>query len=105
MTQKPPPKDHPVHISGIVRDVCRSCRHEADAEMTQVWEHWNTAVGETIARNAQPAAFRGSTLVVVVSSSVWRQELRYLKATIIENVNTALGQALVKEIKFKVGSL
>ena len=105
MSTKPPPKDRPVHISGIVKDVCRSCRQEADGEMAEVWEHWDRAVGETIARNAQPAAFRGSTLVVKVSSSVWRQELRYLKSTIIDKINAALGQECVKEIKFKVGSL
>ena len=33
----------------------------------------------------------------------WLQQLRFLKADIIGKVNTCLGEALVGEIKFKIG--
>jgi len=94
-----------VHIGSIVNKVFRAARHDADADMMQVWNVWQGVVGNAVAENARPAAFKGNLLLVNVSSSPWLQQLQFLKADIITRLNQALKQELVKEIKFKIGPL
>jgi predicted nucleic acid-binding Zn ribbon protein len=70
-----------------------------------VWPIWNEAVGDTIARNAQPEKIRQGTLFVKVSSPVWMQQLQYLKETVAEKLNHALGKEVVKNLFFFIGSV
>lgn len=94
-----------VHIGSILPDVLRTCRKESDTSMTGVWDVWRGAVGETIAQNTQPAAFKGRILIVHVSSSVWLHQLQFMKIDLVEKINNACGRRLVEEIKFKIGPL
>ena len=71
----------------------------------EVWPIWNSTVGATIARNAQPEKIRNGTLFVKVASSTWMQELQYMKDVISEKLNDSLGRAVVKNIFFYVGKL
>ena len=70
-----------------------------------VWPIWNEAVGDMIARNAQPEKIRQGTLFVKVSSPVWMQQLQYLKETIAEKINRELGKEVVKNIFFVIGKV
>jgi len=70
-----------------------------------VWPIWNEAVGDTIARNAQPEKIRQGTLFVKVSSPVWMQQLQYLKDTIADKINQTLGREVVKNIFFVIGKV
>ncbi|HEY3302223.1 MAG TPA: DUF721 domain-containing protein [Candidatus Binatia bacterium] len=70
-----------------------------------VWPIWNEAVGDTIARNAQPEKIRQGTLFVKVSSPVWMQQLQYLKDTIADKINQTLGKEVVKNIFFVTGKV
>lgn len=94
-----------VHISGIVDNLLKTLRSEPDKEMLRVWSLWDNAVGKTIAENARPAAFKGKLLVVHVISSTWLHQLQFLKKEITTKVNNALGNELIEEIVFKIGSI
>ncbi|MBW2569420.1 MAG: DUF721 domain-containing protein [Deltaproteobacteria bacterium] len=94
-----------VHISGILDNFLRTFRSEPDKEMLRVWSLWDSAVGNTIAENARPAAFKGKLLVVHVSSSTWLYQFQFLKKEIITKVNNALGKELIEEIVFKIGPI
>ncbi len=92
-------------IGGVIGRVLQTCRSGADIELTRIWENWGRVVGEAVAANAQPAAFKGNLLIVHVSSSVWLQQLRFVKADMIGRANAVLGKDLVADIKFKIGPL
>ena len=94
-----------VHIGNIINGVLKQYRTESDFELKAVWRLWDETVGDTIAHNAQPAAFKGNLLIVHVSSSTWIHQLQFLKKDVISRLNSALGKPLLKEIKFKVGPL
>lgn len=94
-----------VHIGNILEDVLKSYRSEADFGLKVIWRLWDTAVGETIAQNAQPAAFKGNLLIVHVSSSTWIHQLQFLKNDLIAALNKDLAQPLLADIKFKIGPL
>jgi hypothetical protein len=70
-----------------------------------VWPIWDQAVGEAVARNAQPEKIRQGTLFVKVSSPIWMQQLQYLKETIAEKINQELGKEVVKNIFFVIGKV
>ena len=65
-----------------------------------VWPHWNDAVGATIARHAQPVRIRRGILCVAVDSSVWMQELQFLKDSIRTQLNTRVGEDVVSDMFF-----
>jgi predicted nucleic acid-binding Zn ribbon protein len=92
-----------VHIGSVINKVLKTQRHEFDEDLTQIWNLWDSAVGEAIAKNARPAAFKGKLLLVHVVSSTWVHELKFLKKDIIKKINEAFGKTLVEEIKFKIG--
>jgi predicted nucleic acid-binding Zn ribbon protein len=91
------------HIGQILKTVLASSRKSPDAQLVQIWQLWDEVVGQVVAENAQPEAFKGSLLLVRVGSSPWAQQLRFMQREIITKVNQALGKELVKEIRFKVG--
>lgn len=92
-------------IGGIINNLLRKYRTESEGRLIDVWRLWDDAVGETIAENARPAAFKGSVLLVHVISPVWIHQLRFMKNDIIARLNDAIGRAVVEEIKFKIGPL
>lgn len=92
------------HIGRILPGLLDSYRPEAEQSMLRVWRLWDRVLGEEIARNARPAAFKGSLLLVYVTSSTWLHHLRFVKQDIVRRLNDGLGQPLVSDIKFKVGS-
>ena len=92
-----------VRIGSVLEKVLNQHRTDSDVGLTQVWDLWERAVGEDIAKNTRPAAFKGKLLLVHVTSSVWIQQLQFLKKDIIGRVNDALGKELVEDIKFKIG--
>jgi predicted nucleic acid-binding Zn ribbon protein len=96
--------DSVTHIGGILSGLLQQYRPETEQGMLRVWRLWDRALGEDIARNARPAAFKGSLLLVYVTSPVWLHHLRFIKQDIIKRLNDDLGQPLVSDIKFKVGS-
>ena len=91
------------HISSIIGDVLKEFVPESAGELTRVWQLWDDAVGEAIAANAQPVAFKGDLLLVHATSSTWIHQLQFLKADIISKLNAALGKPMIAEIKFKIG--
>ncbi len=93
----------PIHISNILDDFLTKHQSRTDTGMTRIWDLWESAIEGPIAENAHPAAFKGKLLLVHVSSSVWIQQLQFLKVEIMNKINEAAGKELVGEIRFKIG--
>ena len=92
-----------VALGEVINTLLATRMQGKDAGLLRVWQHWDAAVGNVIADNARPAAVKGNLLLVHVSSSPWLHQLQFLKKDIIEKVNTALGDEVVADIKFKIG--
>ena len=93
------------HIGSILSDVLKTYRRDSDADLVQVWQVWDRVVGDVIAQNARPAAFKGKLLLVHVSSSTWIHQLQFLKTEMMTKLNQALGKAVINDLKFKIGPL
>jgi hypothetical protein len=64
---------------------------------------WPTIVGEHVAAHTRPESIRFKKLYVIVDSSVWVQQLTFLKPSLLESINTAAGNPIVTDIVLRVG--
>jgi predicted nucleic acid-binding Zn ribbon protein len=65
---------------------------------------WRRAVGGPISENAKPFAVNGRLLLVHVTSSVWLHQLHFLKADLLDKLNSSLREnERIEDIKFKIG--
>jgi predicted nucleic acid-binding Zn ribbon protein len=59
---------------------------------------WAEVAGEQIASHTKAKDVREGTLIVEVSGSAWRNELLYLKAELIEQINKKIGKKIIHDI-------
>jgi len=62
---------------------------------------WSEIVGDLIAKVSEATRIRQGVLFVRVSASTWRNELQLRKSEIMKKLNKALGEEVVKDIKFQ----
>ena len=92
-------------LDSLLKDVAHDLKFEDKMEQVMLYRLWNEAVGEQIARNASPVLVRADVLHVNVSSSVWVQQLQFLRDTMLEKINANLSGRKIKDIRFKIGPL
>ncbi len=68
----------------------------------QVFLFWDKAVGQEIAKRANPSVIRGDVLWVNVTDSVWMQQLHLQKVELLEKINSRLGQEEITDIRFQL---
>jgi len=66
---------------------------------------WPRVVGPAVARIAHPAQLRSGTLFVDVVDHVWMQELKLQERELIERLNDALGEPLVRRLFLRLGRI
>jgi predicted nucleic acid-binding Zn ribbon protein len=103
MTRKIGKKSQPVAVSGLLDEIFQGKPLEKRLREGRIWMVWDSAVGVQIAAKARPVNFRDGVLTVMVSNAPWMQQLNFLKKGLIEKVNAALGEDLVREIFLKAG--
>jgi hypothetical protein len=67
--------------------------------------HWPVIVGEHVAAHTRPESIRFKKLYVITDSSVWVQQLTFLKPSLLESINTAAGSPIVTDIVLRVGEV
>jgi predicted nucleic acid-binding Zn ribbon protein len=90
-------------LGQVLDRVVQQYRPQSDQALARVWDVWHAAVGDIIAENAQPAAFKKDILLVHVSSSAWLHHLHFMEKELIAKINQALGESRVRLLKFKIG--
>ncbi len=92
------------NIGDVLNTVLPQYRPMSDPSLLRVWDLWKDAVGDRIAANASPAAFKGKTLLVHVSNSTWLHHLRFMEMDLMAKLNDAMGgQGEVQKLQFKIG--
>jgi hypothetical protein len=66
-------------------------------------ESWRRTLGDRIAQRSEPESLRGTTLTILVASSVWAQELSLLAPEIIQRLQHA--GICISELRWRVGKL
>ena len=66
---------------------------------------WEEAVGAAIAAHAAPESIKGGKLTLVVDSPVWMNQLSLLAPTLITQINAAIGEEAVTDVRFRMGNV
>ncbi len=104
MNKKTDPR-HLTHISDILSKALSKYRPPQETEITQIWEIWDLALDASITQNAKPDTFKNGQLKVIVSSSVWIHQLKFLEKEMITNLNARLNTPLITHLRFKIGEI
>ncbi len=70
-------------------------------QAVQIGEVWEKIMGKTVAKYTDKLQIIGSTLFVTTTIAPLKNELLYQKEKIIELVNEALGDKVIKEVVVK----
>lgn len=90
----------PTPIREILEDLTRSMGLKKRMDEERVILCWGEAVGESIGSRTRPLKVRRGKLFVEVRSSVWMNELVFLKRDIISKLNSKLKSDVVNDIIF-----
>ncbi len=71
---------------------------------TRIREAWEAALPPALLSHTRLTDLRRKELWVEVSSSPWVQELQFLKPSLLKKLEYLLGQGVVVNLRFQVGS-
>ncbi len=92
-------------LRSILENAFRSLEIDAPVKAYSIWGAWREIAGEAVAFQTQPCSIRNRILFVEVSHPTWIQQLQFLKPTLLEKVNTFLGEPLIQDIRFRLGKI
>lgn len=97
-----------VHIGSVIDSLLapykKNTRTNA-GKLARIEDVWSEVTGSAIAENTRPTALKDSLLLVNVTSSVWIQQLQYIKKDLIFRLNSTLGAEDIENIRFKIGNV
>jgi hypothetical protein len=92
-------------VSSVLHGIARRFGLEAKLLEHRLREQWPEIVGEHVAAHTRPDQIRFKKLSLIAETSVWLQQLTYLKPMLIEKINHVAGGALVTDIVLRVGEI
>ena len=72
-------------------------REETEARM--IMDKWESIMGSAIAANTQELSYKKGTLLIKISSPVWRQELQFARLQIRDTLNKQVGRTIFTDVR------
>ncbi len=99
-------RDDRTHPFGeLVEGLFRKQRKGASLTVTRLRQHWGAIVGAGLARATRPTRVVRGVLWVATVDSGWAFNLQFVKADMLDAVQTYLGSEEVRELRFRVGDV
>jgi predicted nucleic acid-binding Zn ribbon protein len=99
--ERPLRRRTPVPLAGAVEALAATL--EPVTPLAVVQRAWPGAVGPAIAAECAPVSERGGVVTVVCGSAVWAQELALMAPDLVAQLNAALGEDRVAELRCRAG--
>lgn len=87
-----------ISIGDAIKAFLKKSRLNSGIQALQIESIWESVMGKTIARYTEKIQIVNHTLFIRTSIGPLKQELMYQKPKIIERVNEALGEKVIKEV-------
>jgi hypothetical protein len=95
----------PQSIRSILEKTVKTLEIDVPLKTYSILGAWKEIVGESVAGHSQPHSIRNRILLIDVTHPTWMLQLQFLKPTLLEKVNTFLGESLIQDIRFKLGKI
>ena len=87
-----------ISIGDAIKAFLKKSRLKTGIQALQIEQIWEKIMGKTISKYTDKIQIINHTLFIHTNVGPLKQELMYQKETIIERVNEALGEKLIKEV-------
>ena len=88
-------------MQDAIQEFLKKSRLKGDIQALQIEDVWEKIMGETIAKYTDKIHIVNHTLFISSTVAPLKNELLYQKEKIIELVNDALGEKVIKEVVIK----
>lgn len=88
-------------IQEAMQQFLKHSRLKTGMQAIQIEEVWEHIMGKTVAKYTDKLQIIGTTLFVTSTVAPLKNELLYQKEKIIERVNEALGEKVIKDVVVK----
>jgi predicted nucleic acid-binding Zn ribbon protein len=88
-------------LADAIRQFLSQSRIKGSIQAMQIEDAWEQIMGKTIAKYTESIQIHGHTLYIQTPVAPLRQELLYKKAELMERVNEALGEKVIREVVVK----
>jgi predicted nucleic acid-binding Zn ribbon protein len=85
-------------IGDVVKEMLKKQKLNKGLLENRAVHYWSSILGPTVARATKSIFIRNGVIYVQMESSVMRNELLMWKDKIISNINTAIGEDIIREI-------
>ena len=92
----------PTPLRVLVLETLRALGLERPVKAASLEGLWPEVVGREVAERTRTGTLSRGRLTVLVTDSVWLQQLTMLKPRLIEALNRRLGEPLVQDLFFRV---
>ena len=89
---------HEISIGQAIQQFLRKSRLKSGIQSLQIEEVWENLMGKTISRYTEKVQLINHTLFITTSVAPLKTELLFQKEKIIQRVNEAMGESVVREI-------
>lgn len=90
-----------ISIGDAIKAFLNKSRLKTGIQALQIEQIWEKMMGKTIAKYTDKIEIINHTLFIRTNVGPLKQELMYQKEKIIERVNEALGENIIKEVVIK----
>ncbi len=87
-----------ITLGDALKEFLNKSRLKGGVQALQIEDAWETIMGKTIARYTDKIEIVKFTLFIHTTVAPLKNELLYQKEKIIERVNEALGEKVIKEV-------
>jgi hypothetical protein len=85
-------------MGDAIKEFLKKSKLKTGIQALQIEEVWEKMMGKTIAKYTEKIQIVNQTLFIKTNVGPLKQELIYQKEKIIERVNDALGEKVIKEV-------
>ena len=90
-----------ISLQDAIQQFLKKSRLKNGIQALRIEDIWEELMGKTIARYTEKIQIINHTLFITTTVAPLKNELLYQKEKIMERVNEALGEVLVKEVVIK----
>jgi len=96
-------RSQPVPLARVVPRLLGELGMGGTALVVRIAARWEEVAGPDAARHCRPTALRGSVLEAAADTSVWCQELRLRRVTLLSRLRAMFGDDAPTDVRFRVG--